>query len=127
MSDARHPGEMRRVPLARPDGADRWLIEESGHRYAAFVLEDGTISVVDADCPHKGGPLVEGVVREGAVVCPWHWYTYNLRSGVCTTTEGYGIRRYPVVEVAGVVMVEVPVRRKRSWAEILHSHARGDS
>ena len=118
---------MRRVPLARPEGADRWLIEESGYRYAAFVLEDDTISVVDADCPHKGGPLVEGVVREGAVVCPWHWYTYDLRSGFCTTTEGYALHRYPVVEADGVAMVEVPVRRKRSWAEILHAHARGDS
>ena len=120
-------GEVRRVPLARPDGADRWSLEEAGHRYAAFVLDDGTVTVVDGDCPHRGGPLVEGVVRDGAVVCPWHWYTYDLRTGFCRTTEAQQIQRYPVIEVDGVAMVEMPVRRKRSWAELLHAHARGES
>lgn len=115
-----------RVPLRRPATGDRWVVRDGTRTYAAFVL-DGEVVVVAAACPHKGGPLVEGIVRDGAVVCPWHWYTYDLRTGACRTTDLYALHRYPVVEDGGELFVEVPVSRARSWSELLRSHARGDA
>jgi len=44
---------------------------------------DGAISVLGGVCPHEGGPLGEGFVEQGCVVCPWHSYAFNLRTGVC--------------------------------------------
>lgn len=41
----------------------------------------GTISVLDGVCPHEGGPLGEGIVEEGRVVCPWHAYAFDVRTG----------------------------------------------
>jgi len=42
---------------------------------------DGVISVLDGVCPHEGGPLGEGIIEEGRVVCPWHAYAYDVRTG----------------------------------------------
>lgn len=42
---------------------------------------DGTICVLNGECPHEGGPLGEGHIEEGRVVCPWHEYAFDLRTG----------------------------------------------
>jgi nitrite reductase (NADH) small subunit len=49
---------------------------------------DGTIAVLDGVCPHEGGPLGEGLIEDGCVVCPWHGYSFNLRTGVCPQEDG---------------------------------------
>jgi len=42
---------------------------------------DGAISVLDGTCPHEGGPLGEGSIEGGKVVCPWHAYAFDLHTG----------------------------------------------
>jgi len=42
---------------------------------------NGAISVLDGTCPHEGGPLGEGAIEDGRVVCPWHGYAFDLRTG----------------------------------------------
>jgi len=42
---------------------------------------DGTISVLDGECPHEGGPLSEGTIEGGRVVCPWHEYAFDVKTG----------------------------------------------
>lgn len=43
---------------------------------------NGAIAVLDGTCPHEGGPLGEGSIEEGCVVCPWHNYSFDVRTGV---------------------------------------------
>jgi nitrite reductase (NADH) small subunit len=45
---------------------------------------DGAISVLNGTCPHEEGPLGEGTIENGCVVCPWHGYAFNLRTGEAT-------------------------------------------
>ncbi|MGD0730714.1 MAG: Rieske 2Fe-2S domain-containing protein [Terracidiphilus sp.] len=42
---------------------------------------DGAIAVLDGTCPHEGGPLGEGIVEHGRVVCPWHAYAFDVHTG----------------------------------------------
>ena len=49
---------------------------------------DGKISVLDGVCPHEGGPLGEGIVEEGRITCPWHNYSFDLRTGVAEGEPG---------------------------------------
>lgn len=42
---------------------------------------EGSICVLDGTCPHEGGPLGEGEIDGGRVVCPWHGYAFDVRSG----------------------------------------------
>lgn len=42
---------------------------------------DGTVCVLDGTCPHEGGPLGEGSIEGGKLVCPWHAYAFDVRTG----------------------------------------------
>jgi nitrite reductase/ring-hydroxylating ferredoxin subunit len=117
-------GEAARVPLDRPDGRTQWTFSHSGRSYAVFADGDD-LYVTDAACPHNGGPLAEGLVRDGVVTCPWHWYSYELATGRCRTAAGYELRRYPVVLVGGRPHAALPAPAPaRSWSQILRAHAR---
>jgi nitrite reductase (NADH) small subunit len=41
----------------------------------------GAVAVLDGTCPHEGGPLGEGIVEDGRVVCPWHGYAFDVHTG----------------------------------------------
>ena len=112
------------VPLDRPPGRTQWTFSHAGRSYAVFSV-DGELHVTDGACPHNGGPLTEGLVRDGVVTCPWHWYSYELATGRCRTAAGYELRRYPVVLVGGQPHAALPAPEPaRSWSEILRAHAR---
>ena len=72
------------VPLDCPGGRTQWTFSHAGRSYAVFSV-DGELHVTDGACPHNGGPLGEGLVRDGVVTCPWHWYSYELTTGRCRT------------------------------------------
>ena len=117
------PGQPALVPLDRPDGRSQWTFSHSGRSYAVFEVS-GDLLVTDGACPHNGGPLAEGLVRDGVVTCPWHWYSYELATGRCRTAAGYELRRYPVVLVGGRPHAEIPAPAPpRSWSQILRAHA----
>ncbi|MET0740757.1 MAG: Rieske 2Fe-2S domain-containing protein [Candidatus Nanopelagicales bacterium] len=116
---------MTLVALGSPAGRTAWTVTDGVRRFAVHVV-DGTVYVTDAACPHRGGPLAEGRVRDGAIVCPWHWYAYDLGDGRCRTTDDLTLRTYPVLEVDGELVTDVgeppPIR---TWADILRAHAVG--
>lgn len=75
-----------------------------GHRYLA----------VDNQCPHKQGPLADGIVSGASVVCPLHAWRINLETGeVERPAAGAGrcVQVYPTRVEDGVISVEVPVAR----------------
>jgi nitrite reductase (NADH) small subunit len=113
------------VPLGSADGRDRWVVEHEGRSFVVFAQAEGLV-VTDALCPHKQIPLVDGVLRDGAVVCPGHWYAYDLASGLCRTTDQHELTLYTVVDVDGAAYAEVPPPAPPlSWSERLRAHAAG--
>jgi nitrite reductase (NADH) small subunit len=78
--------------------------------YAVWLLPDGAVRVLDNACEHVGGPLVDGAVDDGCVVCPWHGWRYELATGRRRTAIGDfpGIRSYPAWVVDGDVVAELP-------------------
>jgi nitrite reductase (NADH) small subunit len=48
---------------------------------AVFRTVDGAVFALRDRCPHKGGPLSEGIVHGHAVACPLHNWTIDLSSG----------------------------------------------
>ncbi len=42
---------------------------------------DSAICVLDGTCPHEGGPLGEGSIEGGKIVCPWHAYAFDPHTG----------------------------------------------
>ncbi len=56
------------------------LVRLGDREIAVFNLGD-RFTALDNRCPHKGGPLSDGIIAGTAVVCPLHAWRVNLDSG----------------------------------------------
>jgi nitrite reductase (NADH) small subunit len=72
------------------------LFEAGTTLIAIFRARDGRVYATEPWCPHKGGPLIDGIVAAGKVVCPLHGYTFDLATGKPAHNECRAIRTYPV-------------------------------
>ncbi len=43
---------------------------------------DGSFYAVDGVCPHRGAPLAHGALHGHTIVCPWHAWEFDCRTGV---------------------------------------------
>jgi nitrite reductase (NADH) small subunit len=97
---------------------------EGGRSIVVFNL-DGELYALDASCGHKGGPLEDGVVRDGIVTCPWHLHRYDIRTGLRTDMPGIRQAVYPVVVEDDVIVVDVgDMPAATSIRDMLLEHAR---
>ncbi len=53
----------------------------AGVKALCLVKFEGQYCALDNYCPHQGGPLGEGLIENGFVVCPWHGYEYAPQDG----------------------------------------------
>jgi nitrite reductase (NADH) small subunit len=67
---------------------------------------NGEISAMDNVCLHRGGPLGEGMIEGGKVICPWHGWAWDPKTGEAHT-PGAKIAVYPVKIENGDVLMEV--------------------
>ena len=67
-----------------------------GRQVAIFRLRDGSLRALDAVCPHRGGPLADGLTDAHVVVCPLHNFTYELENGSEVANGGAPVTAYPV-------------------------------
>jgi nitrite reductase (NADH) small subunit len=100
-----------RVPLCTLDeiavGLGR-AFEVGGHALAVFRGRDGRVYAVDDKCPHKGGPLADGMLIGEQVVCPLHAFRYHGTSGECDQPGACVIGAFPAEVRDGTVYVTVP-------------------
>jgi len=68
---------------------------------------NGAIAVLDGVCPHEGGPLGEGIVEDGRVVCPWHAYAYDVRTGASQQDPALKARVFEAVVEDGELRVKL--------------------
>ena len=76
-----------------PAGEGR-AITLDGRRIAIFRAFGGWYAL-DAVCPHRGGPLADGIVCDRAVICPLHERRFDLQTGTALTT-GDGVAAHSV-------------------------------
>ena len=69
-------------------------------RVAIFRLAGGW-AAIDYACPHKGGPLSDGIVADHCVTCPLHGQRFSLLTGERRDADGEGVRTYEVRERDG--------------------------
>ncbi|CAN5122646.1 hypothetical protein BH11ACT7_BH11ACT7_15800 [soil metagenome] len=76
-----------------------------GEQVAVYRMGDGTLRALAAVCPHKGGPLADGLTDAQVVVCPLHNMTYDLCSGEEVSGSGLSVRAYDVSAVDGTIWI----------------------
>lgn len=80
------------------------VVTVAGERLAVFRY-DGKISALSNVCQHQNGPLGEGKVVDGLVVCPWHGYQYKPDCGASPEPFNEKIPTFEVRVAAGRVLV----------------------
>ena len=82
-------------------------IELGEQQVAVFLLPDGSIHAVENLCPHQTGPLWMGDVVEGRVVCPWHGWEFDLKTGQCAHIPNTKVPVFETKVENGEVLVRV--------------------
>lgn len=57
---------------------------------------NGEITAMDNVCAHRGGPLGQGTIEHGKLVCPWHGWVFNPRTGEAVHHANERVQVYPV-------------------------------
>ena len=89
-----------------PVGEGR-VVEAEGKTLALFNV-DGAFYALDNDCPHRGGPLGEGDLDGTVVVCPWHAWRWDVKTGANVNNPAVMMPCFPVSVDDGRVFVELP-------------------
>lgn len=74
-------------------------------RIAVFRTAQGFHALDDA-CPHRGGPLADGLVADSCVTCPLHGWRFELRSGAALGAHP-GVAVHEVLERDGELWVRL--------------------
>ena len=102
---------------------DRCVAAGSGAAIVALV--DGEVVAFENRCLHQESPLAGGMIRDGVLTCPLHFWRYRLPEGAVVGTPDATLKPYAVEVVDGVVWVEVPDPEPEvSMREQLLQHAR---
>jgi len=80
-----------------------------GKALAIFRSRTGRVFAVDNECPHKSGPLAEGMLMGEQVVCPLHAFKFHGVSGVCDQANVCSVATYPAEVVNGTVRISLPL------------------
>ncbi|MEL6977430.1 MAG: nitrite reductase small subunit NirD [Pseudomonadota bacterium] len=73
---------------------------------AVFRTAEDDVFVVEDRCPHKGGPLSEGIVHGRAVTCPLHNWVISLETGEAQGPDEGAIATFPARVEGGRVLID---------------------
>jgi nitrite reductase (NADH) small subunit len=83
-------GPLDQIPIGEGRAFDL-----GGEQVAVFRLRSGDLRAVSAVCPHRGGPIADGLIDLRVVICPLHLNAFDLATG-CSTTDAPPLRTYDV-------------------------------
>ena len=68
---------------------------------------NGEYSAMDNICLHRGGPLGQGMIENGKVICPWHAWAWDPKTGQAAHNQNAKLAVYPLKIENGDVFVEI--------------------
>jgi nitrite reductase/ring-hydroxylating ferredoxin subunit len=77
-----------------PEGSIRHILVHD--KPMALCNVEGQFYAVNAVCPHMGGPLACGRLKGFVIACPWHGWTFDVRTGLPDHPGGHSISAYEV-------------------------------
>jgi nitrite reductase (NADH) small subunit len=78
-----------------------------GEKTICIANVNGTISAMDNVCLHRGGPLGQGMIEGGKVVCPWHAWQWDPVTGEAVHNRNAKVAVYPLKIEDGDVLIEI--------------------
>ena len=90
---------------AIPSGEGR-TFQIGERRIAVFRSREGGVFATQAECPHRGGPLADGLVGGNVLICPLHSLKFDLTNGQALNGE-CALRTYQTRLENGEILVEL--------------------
>ncbi len=84
------------------------VVARPGGNIAVFRTADDRVFALDDRCPHKGGPLSQGIVHGARVTCPLHNWMIELESGEAVSPDQGCARTIPVRIDGGRILLSFP-------------------
>ncbi len=89
-----------------PPGEGR-TFDVGAFKIAVFHTRQGEVFAAQAECPHRKGPLADGLIGGKSLVCPLHSWKFDLETGQSDNGQ-CGLKTYPArLSRAGQIVVEV--------------------
>lgn len=88
-----------------PDSAMEVMVR--GEPYAICNVR-GTITALSGVCPHAGGPLGQGTISKGRIVCPFHMWAFDCATGRHEFAASLRVPSFETRVEGGDVFIDVP-------------------
>jgi nitrite reductase (NADH) small subunit len=98
-------GGLDNIPV---QGARKLCFGHEGRPIAVFRTGENTVFALIDECPHRQGPLSEGIISGDTVTCPLHNWVIGLKDGLALAPDEGRTVCLPVRLVAGEVHVGLP-------------------
>jgi len=72
------------------------VVRSTSGDIAVFRTASNDVFALRDQCPHKGGPLSQGLVHGNQVTCPLHGWKLRLDSGEAVAPDEGCARRFPI-------------------------------
>lgn len=101
------------MPLVKVGPADRlppgsMMEARAGQTACVVVNAGGELYALEGVCPHRGGPLAQGALHGHSIVCPWHAWEFDCRTGEYDLDPSIRLARVPVRVRDGDIYLELP-------------------
>ena len=83
---------------------------------AVFRTADDRVFALDDRCPHKGGPLSEGIVHGTSVTCPLHNWVFDLATGEAQGADEGRVATHAVTVADGRILIDAALLARRAVA-----------
>ncbi|MFD1745917.1 nitrite reductase small subunit NirD [Rhizobium helianthi] len=80
-------------------------VKTPGGKIAVFRTAENEVFAIEDQCPHKGGPLSQGIVHGKSVTCPLHNFVISLESGQALGADEGEVRTIPVRNIDGQLSI----------------------
>ena len=92
------------------------VVKTGGGCIAVFRTASGEAFAIDDACPHKAGPLSQGIVHGTAVTCPLHNWVISLETGNAQGADVGQVRTWPLRVENGRLLLDVAALAEASAA-----------
>jgi nitrite reductase (NADH) small subunit len=78
-----------------------------GDKEICVANVNGEFSAIDNTCLHQGGPLGQGMIEGGKVICPWHGWAWDPKTGEASHNKNAKLAVYPLKIENGAALIEI--------------------
>lgn len=74
-------------------------------KIGVFRTAENQVYAIEDHCPHRGGPLTQGIVHGASVTCPLHNWVISLETGMALGADEGAVRTIPIRNIDGQLSI----------------------